>query len=351
LNSSFRDDLYKKVARKVLNESLAVQRGESLTVESWNNGLPFARHVVLEARRMGAIPLTIFEDEDAYVEGVRAAPRDVLGKMGRQEYRLLSGTDAYVFIPGPVLGSYSHRLRRDEFVESTAYGDAWYKAAAKARLRGVRMSFGYIGEDAPPMLGVSVDAIVTHQLKASLTDYRSLGRKARVLSAALSKGAHVTVRTPGSKVTFRLTGVKEVDDGVVDQKDVEAENNVCYIPPGYVYAEIDPESVSGRFTFSPTVSRFGVIKEGTLEFEGGRVARWRSAGSSPALAKLAASASEKARHASAVTIGLNPLLRYGYGQNAHSAGVIGLRALGLNFTARRGSLRVGAKPLVAQGRF
>jgi hypothetical protein len=95
------DDLYRKVARKILVESLSVKKGESVTVETWNNGLPFARQVVLEARKMGAIPLTIFEDEDTYVEGVHKTPKDVLGKMGKQEYKLLSGTDAYVFIPGP----------------------------------------------------------------------------------------------------------------------------------------------------------------------------------------------------------------------------------------------------------
>ncbi len=350
MTASSRDDLYRKVAKKVLTDSLALQKGESLTVETWNNGLPFARHVVLEARRMGAIPLTIFEDEDAYIKGVRAAPKDVVGKMGRQEYKLLSGTDAYVFIPGPVLGSYSHRLRRDEVVESTAYVDAWYKAAAKAKLRGVRMSFGYIGEDAPSMLGMSIDTIVTHQLKASLADYRSLVRKSRELSAALAGGSGVTVKTPGSKLTFTLTGVKEIDDGVIDKKDIETENNVCYVPPGYVYAELDPQTASGRFTLSPTVTRFGVIKDGTIDFEGGRVTRWSSAASSATFAKLAESASKNARQPSAVTVGLNPLLRYGYGQNAHSAGVIGVRAFGVNFTARRGSLRVRGKPLVDNGR-
>ena len=56
--------------------------------------------------------------------------------MGKHEYKLLSATDAYVFIPGPVLGSYTHRLPREAVNASTAYGESWYKAAAKARLRG-----------------------------------------------------------------------------------------------------------------------------------------------------------------------------------------------------------------------
>src|ERR1700731_3047092 len=93
--------LYGKVARKVVSETLRMKKGETLTIESWNNGLPFARRLVVEARRIGAIPLVIFEDESAYIEGVRVTPKDVLGSMGRQEYGLLAGSNAYVFIPGP----------------------------------------------------------------------------------------------------------------------------------------------------------------------------------------------------------------------------------------------------------
>ena len=60
------DSLYGQVARKVISESLSVKKGESLVVETWNNGLPFARSVVVEARRIGAVPVTLFEDEQAY---------------------------------------------------------------------------------------------------------------------------------------------------------------------------------------------------------------------------------------------------------------------------------------------
>ena len=345
------DDLLRRVARKVLVESLSLQKGESLTVESWNNGLPFARQVVLEARRIGAIPLTIFEDEDAYVEGARTTPKDVLGKMGKHEYKLLSGSDAYVFIPGPVIGMLSRRLTREEVADSTAYVDSWYRAAAKAKLRGVRMAFGYVGQDVSAILGKSVDTIVTHQLNAALVDFRSIRKKASELSAVFSEGVEVEVKTPGSALGFRLTGVKEVDDGVVDAKDVEEGNNVCYMPPGYVYAELDPKTVTGRFAFSPTATRFGVIKDGTIEFRDGKVSGWTSKASSAALSRLAGAAPEKARQASAITVGLNPLLKYGYGQNAHSAGVVGIRVLGVSFTTNRGSLDAGGKAQLVRGHF
>ena len=53
LNATPSDHLYRKVAKRILTQSLALKKGESLTIEAWNNGLPFARHVALEAVRDG----------------------------------------------------------------------------------------------------------------------------------------------------------------------------------------------------------------------------------------------------------------------------------------------------------
>jgi len=58
----------------------------------------------------------------------------------------------------------------------------------------------------------------------------------------------------------------------------------------------------------------------------------------------------KSKTASSITIGLNPLLKYGYGQNANSAGVVGVRVLGMNFTAKSASMWAKGKRLVNRGR-
>ena len=142
-----RTELYSQVAKKVLKDSLHLKKGETLTVETWNNGLPFAREVVKEARRIGCIPITLLEDEAAFLDGVRNASREIVGLMGKQEYAMLSGSDGYVFIPGPPLGTYTRKITRQEYVDSTRYNDSWYKAAKKANLRGVRLTFGYVGLD------------------------------------------------------------------------------------------------------------------------------------------------------------------------------------------------------------
>src|SRR5579871_5760805 len=59
---SSRSKSYEKLANRIVNDSLRLKQGESLTIETWNSGLDFAKEVVKEARKAGAIPLLILED-------------------------------------------------------------------------------------------------------------------------------------------------------------------------------------------------------------------------------------------------------------------------------------------------
>jgi leucyl aminopeptidase (aminopeptidase T) len=344
------ESLYQKVARKVMSETLRMKKGETLTIESWNNGLPFARRLVVEARRIGAIPVVIFEDESAYIEGVRVTPKDVLGNMGKQEYGLLAGSDAYVFIPGPPIGAYSPRLSREEVADSTKYNRSWYEAAEKARLRGARFPFGYVGKDYAKLLRKRPEEVARHQLKAALADLSSISANAMVVGKALQDGAQGTVLTAGGKLEFTLQGDLEVQDGVVDEDDVAGGANMAYMPPGYVSKQVDPASAKGTVALSPVVTRLGLLADARLEFEGGKLVGWKSRGSPKVLAELVEAVQPEKRALSSVMVGLNPLMRYENGQDRMVSGSIGLGGFGFLGTVRKGSLTVAGKGLVQKGK-
>lgn len=342
--------LYDKVARKVLSETLHMNKGETLTIESWNNGLPFARRLVVEARRIGVIPVVVFEDESAYVEGVRVAPKDVLGSMGKQEYALLAGSDAYVFIPGPPIGAYSPNLSRQEFVDSTKYNASWYEAAEKAKLRGARLPFGYVGKDYAKLYKRKPEEMVRHQLRAALADYASISRAGRGVGQVFQDGAHATLLTAGGKLEFDLRGDLEVEDGVVDEADVAGGNNMTFVPAGYVSKQIDRASAKGKVALSPSVTRLGLLRDARLEFQGGSLVGWKSEGSRKMLSELVEAVPQEKRALSSVMVGLNPLMRFENGQDRMVSGAIGLGGFGFMGSVRRGSLSVGGKAVVEKGK-
>lgn len=299
---------------------------------------------------MGVVPVMVFEDETAYLEGVKVAPKDVLGSMGRQEYGLLSGSDAYVFIPGPPIGAYSPRLSREEVADSTRYNSSWYEAAEKAKLRGARLPFGFVGKDYARLYGKRPEEFVRHQLKAALVDLAAVSDAARSVSSRLQDGAAATLSTGAARLEFTLRGDLEVEDGVVDEADVAGGYNMTYVPPGYVLKRVDTASANGRVSLSPSVTRLGLLKDAVLEFEGGGLVKWSSKGSSKMLGELVESVPGEKRALTMVTVGVNPLMRYEFGQDRMVSGAVGLGGFGFQGFARKATLVVSGTPVVQNGK-
>lgn len=348
MSSASLDSLYRRVARKVLTETLRVKKGEAVTVEAWNNGLGFARRAVAEARGMGCTAIMVFEDEQAYVEGVRGAPRDSLGLMGKNEYNLLSGTDAYIFVPGQALAAYSKMLTPDELAESTRYNSSWYEAAKTAGLRGARLTFGYVGKEMARMLGKSVDEVVGGQLRAGLADYGDVSQSAAKVADQLAEGSEATLDSGGASLQFTLKGDLEVEDGVVDEKDLAGGSNMTYIPPGLVTKELDPESVNGKVRVSTSLTKYGVLDGAELEFKSGQLVGWKSRDRAR-LERLLNSVQPEKRRLVLMGVGVNPLLRYGLGQDRFVRGSVTLAGLGFIAVVKKGVLSARGSQIVRQG--
>jgi len=335
------DALYTKVVMKTLTETLHVQKGESVTVEAWDNGLPFARRVLAEARAMGCRAILVYEDERAYIEGVRRAPKDSIGAMGKNEYGMLAGTDAYVFVPGQALGLYSKTLKPEEREESTRYNSSWYEAAAKAGLRGARLTFGYVGRDMARLLGKTVEDVVRGQLRGALVDYDEIAGYARRMSPLLVDGADADLRSWKNELKFTLKGELEIEDGIVDDKDRKTGYNMTYVPPGYVAKDVDPQSANGKVTLADTLTKYGVISRAELEFRDGVLVEWKSEDGAK-LGKLVGALAPEKRRLTLLAIGLNPALRYGYGQDRLVRGAVTLVGFGFTGLVSGGSLNVGS---------
>ncbi len=342
--------LHSQIVRKILTESLSLKKGDTLTVETWNSGLAFAKEVVRQARRIGCIPILIFEDEPTYVDGIKHTPREILGQMGKHEYGLLAATDAYVFIPGPPLGVYYKRITRKEFSDATKYNSSWYDAAKKARLRGVRLTFGYVGSDMARFLGKSVREVVDAQLQAALVDFGKVRRRANALARRFQERALVSVRSGGMELKFKLRGELEVEDGVVDGKDVSSGQNMTYMPPGLVLKEVQKGSANGKVKLSPSLTRLGVASGVVLEFKRGRLVRWSSPDSQGILDKLVENVSAKNRVLSIFTVGVNDALGYGNGQDRFVAGAVAISGFGFTGILRKANATIDGAQIITTGR-
>ena len=76
------NSLRTKVAKKVLQKTLSVKKGETVTVESWNNGLEFARVLLAEARAMGTTRFWFSRTKERISKESSGRRRTLLGRWG-----------------------------------------------------------------------------------------------------------------------------------------------------------------------------------------------------------------------------------------------------------------------------
>jgi leucyl aminopeptidase (aminopeptidase T) len=344
--------LYSQLAKRIVSDSVHLKQGDSVTIETWNNGLEFAREVVKEARKVGALPILILEDEEAYLSGLKNTPKESLGKMGKHEYNLLSLTDAYVFIPGPPIYTYAPMVSREEGSAATSYNSSWYEAAGNAGVRGVRLTFGYVGQDVAKLLGKKRDEIVRRHLRASLLDANVVHDSGDPILGLLNDGVEAKLETGGNSLLLRLNGDTGIEDGIADEADVATKNNISYIVPGMIWKEVDSTTAFGSVKISGALTRLGLVGESTLEFENGKLVRWSSKNKSTQqkLDTIVGGLSPEKRVLSMVTIGLNPLLPYGYAQDRFVLGSLGLSGFGFTGIVKYATLKIRDHSIIEKGK-
>lgn len=238
-----------ELARVLLGPELHVRRGENVIIETWTHSLPYSTACVVEARRLGAHPMLLVEDEAAYWRSLDIAP--AIGKwsrVGGHEWAALAKAQAYVFFPGPEDRPRFNQLPPTHRSALTTYNAEWYRRAKAARLRGVRSMLGYASDAQARFWGVRGPEWRDGLLRATLeVDYAEVQRVGRAVAERLRTGRtlHITGAN-GSEVRMRLRHrAPTVEDGVVDRADLDAGHNLATSPPGTVVVAVDEASAEG----------------------------------------------------------------------------------------------------------
>jgi leucyl aminopeptidase (aminopeptidase T) len=199
------EETRQKVARSLLQRNLEVKRGERVIVEGWSHTLPWAVAISREARRMGAQPLILYEDEPAYWDAVDDGESKVLGAPMKHESAAVLSTDVYIHMYGP-----GDRIRLGQLPEKTqdqlfAFNAGWYVNARKAGLRGARLELGRPYPSLAKAYGVDEDRWGEQMVDATMVDPKSLRRAATPIAAALERGKEVRItHSNGTDLTLGL---------------------------------------------------------------------------------------------------------------------------------------------------
>jgi leucyl aminopeptidase (aminopeptidase T) len=305
-------NLAAKVARNVLAKTLRVRRGENVVIETWSESLPWAKPFVTEARRMGANPMLLYEDEGAFWEAVNSGNARGTGRVGSHEWSALANSSAYVFFFGPSEWPRTDDLPAKKLAGIASYNAEWYRRAAKAKIRGARMYLGRTSALAAERWDLDLEAWQEELQRASLVPPEEMHRIGARIGERLRKGRRVSVsHSNGTEVSFALGKYPiQLDDALVDAADLKAGLNMATIPGGVVGVAIDPTSAEGTIVGNHTTyPNSGPVSGSRWEFRDGHLtAQSYDSGGEPIAAAYAQAPQSGKDRLSYFSIGLNPEL-------------------------------------------
>src|SRR5271170_4725678 len=224
------------VARALVGSALAVKRGEHVAVMTWNHTLPWAAACVTEARRRGARPFLVLEDETAFWRSLDLAPSSASWSgLPAPVVSAISGADALVYFPGPADRPRLRALPPRQLTPFLGADDQWLRRTRRAGVRGIRCLLGYASDAQAERWSVP-GATWRSQLIRAITDvdYAELARDAKRTARLLGRGRTLRLTASnGTDLTLRLRGrTPWVDDGRVDADDRRHGRSLATSPAG-----------------------------------------------------------------------------------------------------------------------
>ncbi|HTW55995.1 MAG TPA: aminopeptidase [Thermoplasmata archaeon] len=273
-----------RTARAVLTKNLKVRPGERVTIEAWTHTIPWAAAFAREARRLGAIPMTLFEEESAFWDAVDHGDAATLGSMGAHEGAALRQTDVYLHMWGPGdrvrLNALPAKLRESLF----AWNDGWYRSARRAKLRGARLELGRPYPTLARAYRADEAEWSDQLLRATAVDPARLARAAAPLVRALARGRSLRIRASnGTDVTLGLARrpVRALTGTVLPPAQRGPFDMLINLPAGVVTLALDESVADGTIVANRTnYYDDGVATGATFHFGAGRLteATFRSGG-------------------------------------------------------------------------
>jgi hypothetical protein len=311
------------LARTVLTRYLGVRRGEIVTVETWSHALPWARAFLPEARHLGAHPVLVVEDEEAFFRSLTLVRR---GPLPHAIDALADVSDAYVYLGGPEAfprlfgfppGDVADVVRR--------HGEGWKARAGRKRLRAVRLAISDVTPTAATRYGVNLAVWRGEILRGSLVPPERLGNDLARWLARGSRGRRLRIRHPnGTDLTVGLwPGRWRAEVG-----DARTEAPWRRIPSGVLLVPIAPGTAEGTWEANrPTYDRLqepSVTVGAKLRFRAGRLQSFEFDRGGEAFAAAYAAGGRGRDVPGALTIGLNPSIDLAPEVGELAAGAVGL---------------------------
>ena len=294
-----KDKRLQQLAENIINNSLAVQKGEKVYVEGFGNCTQdFFNELIKAVVRAGAVPFYFFNDASFICSTIAEA--DVAQITSYTEFHkyLMEKADCYVAVRG-----YDDMFALSDVSESarSMYGRIFTEQVhMRTRLPHTRWCvLRYPNTAMAALSRMSLQSFEDFYFAACLTDYRKMSKAMQPLKELMDKTDRVRIIGNDTDLSFSIKGIKSIIcDGKVN------------IPDGEVYTAPVKDSINGYVQFNTDTMHDGVFYTNIrLEFVNGRIVAGSSSANNDKFQKVL-DTDAGSRYIGEFALGINPYITH-----------------------------------------
>ncbi len=354
------------LADRVVNSSLRVKPDETVIVNTWQHTISLANDIAFEARKAGAVPIIRLETDELWWKALNKIPSENLRKPERHGLQMLEETNVSIMLGGPEDPATYRRVDGTKLAASFESFQAWYEKVREKKIRVADLLIGQVTKQRARTYGFNYAGWRRTVENASNVDYAKMAQLGKKIANIFDSGKHVEVISSGTKLTMEIgSHPANVEDGIVDQQDMDRGFLFTSIPAGLVVTAPLPSSAQGMIKFDlPRAQKGRLIKGLTWEFQNGQVVKASADKYADAFLDLYNPATGDKDRIASLSIGINPASKpIGYTNDDIGLGIVSIgigenQYLGGNnrsefgFTGSfsKATLKIDGKTLVGKGR-
>ena len=320
------------ISKRVVHGSLRVHEDDMVLIETWQHTIDLASDIALECYRTGAKPMITLMTDRLWWNALEQIPDQYIRKTPRHILNAADSITVWIGLGGPQDPTKFRDVpasRLEHFFEGEK---PVLDKTFEKRVRTAEVLLGHITPQRARAYGFDYENWLKMTEEAIKVDYPKMTELGRKIASRLERGSrvHLTSRT-GTDLKFEITKRPvHIQDGIVDQEDVERGLVSTQLPSGKVEVAPLEDSANGTVAFdAPRALKGRVVRDLRLRFEKGKVVEYRAKKFEEVFREVFEATKGDRDNIAQFAIGLNPrveLIGYATDELALGTGTVGVGA-------------------------
>lgn len=265
------------LAKRVVQESLALGWNDSLEIYSYIPTIPLAEALSLEARRMGSDTHITLMTDDLWFTSMQELSIRWLRTPSQVEIGINKAITAYVYLGGPRDARRMQTIPPEKFTANSIGGFKQDAPMGKRRVRTIDLPIGRVCPERAEAYELDYDRWKKSYNAALAIDLTEIQERGAEWTRKLRGRKKIRITSnAGTDLVVETKPIEPmVEDGIISKADVRRGFISCTLPAGKIVCAIMPNSAQGNVRFTDPVFMMGRSVRGlSLSFKAGRLANW-----------------------------------------------------------------------------